>query len=272
MFEKPTVSVRPAAVAGSFYPETENELRVFVERLMANASEKPVQNCRAIIVPHAGYIYSGPTAAEAFASAQHTIKNVTRIVIAGPAHFVGIQSVVAPSVTVFHTPLGDITIDEDCINRLVDERLIEVDDNPHIPEHSVEVELPFIQFISSDCSIVPLLVGPDGSDDLARVLNLIVNEQTLIVVSTDLSHYHDYSTAQQMDERTANAIERMESMSINPAHACGCYALRGFLRYAKKQELKIMRLDLRNSGDTAGDKFRVVGYGAWVATLPNGAI
>ena len=112
-------------------------------------------------------------------------------------------------------------------------------------------------------------MGPEGSDDLVKVLSRIVNEQTLVVVSTDLSHYHDYSTAQQMDERTANAIERMESKTINPSNACGCYALRGFLTYAKKHELKFKRLDLRNSGDTGGDKYRVVGYGAWIVTSPD---
>ena len=268
MFEKSTVSVRPAAVAGAFYPETEIELRECVAKLLKNTGEKSLQNCRAIIVPHAGYIYSGQTAAQAFAAAQLAVNNVTRIVIIGPAHFVGIQGIVAPSFTAFHSPLGDISVDRNCINSLVDEKLIEVDDRPHIPEHSLEVELPFLQFISSNCVIVPLLVGPEGSDALVRVLSRIVNEQTLVVVSTDLSHYHDYSTAQQMDEHTANAIEKMESKSINPSHACGCYALRGFLTYAKKLKLKIKRLDLRNSGDTGGEKYRVVGYGAWVVISP----
>lgn len=149
-------------MAGTFYPGNERQLYQLVRELLDNGSAGPSINCKAVIAPHARYIYSGPMPAEAFAAAQIAIKKAARIVIVGPAHFTAIREVVAPSMQAFQTPLGEFTVDRDCIDLLNRQKLIEINDRPHIPEHSLKVELPFIQFMSTDCSIVPLLAGCEG--------------------------------------------------------------------------------------------------------------
>ncbi len=256
--------VRPPAVAGSFYPRSADVLEDTVAGLLAGA--RGVQNgrVRAVVAPHAGYIYSGAVAAEAFAGLKALNGHVERLVLIGPAHFVQFRGIAVPTVEAFRTPLGEAPLDRKAIASIADLPQIVADDAPHAPEHALEVELPFLQAVLGAVPVVPLVVGSARAEEVAQVLERLWTEKTLVVVSTDLSHYHDYETARRLDTATAAAIEACDEGAIGPDDACGSLALRGMLIEAERRGLGIERLDLRNSGDTAGDRDRVVGYGAWV--------
>lgn len=256
--------VRPPAVAGSFYPRAADVLKDTVAGLLAGVKTAHNGRVRAVIAPHAGYIYSGVVAAEAFAGLKVLKGHVDRLVIIGPAHFVSVRGIAVPAVDAFRTPLGDIPLDREAIRSVVDLPQIVVDDAPHAPEHALEVELPFLQAVLGAVPIIPLVVGSARTEQVAEVLERLWDEKTLVVVSSDLSHYHDYETARRLDAATAEAIERCDEGAIDRNDACGSLALRGTLILAKRRGLEIKRLDLRNSGDTAGDRRRVVGYGAWI--------
>jgi len=256
--------IREAAAAGTFYPRAVDDLRHTVEDLLSHAREKGHGGVRGIIAPHAGYIYSGSVAAEAFAALKPLKNAIKRIVIIGPAHFVSFRGIAAPSVRAFATPLGEVPLDVAAIGSLVELPQIVIDDVPHAFEHALEVELPFLQFLFGPIPVIPLVVGVATVDEVADVLSRLWDTVTLLVVSSDLSHYHDYETARRRDAETAKAIERCDEGAIGLDDACGSLALRGMLIEAKRRGLAIERLDLRNSGDTAGDHRRVVGYGAWI--------
>lgn len=255
--------VRPPAVAGAFYPRRAAELEETVAGLLTNARTASRGHIRAVIAPHAGYIYSGAVAAEAFAALQALKGRIARLVVIGPAHYVPVRGIAVPSVDAFHTPLGEMPLDREAIESITDLPQVVVDDDPHEPEHALEVELPFLQTVLGGVAIAPLVVGSGRAQEVAEVLERLWDEATLIVVSSDLSHYHDYETARRLDAATAQAIERLDERAISTQDACGALSLRGMLIEAKRRGLEVERLDLRNSGDTAGDRNRVVGYGAW---------
>ena len=258
-----TDGIRQPAVAGAFYPGAQQALRATVEACLAAAHARAAPTCRAIIVPHAGYVYSGEIAAEGFAAARAAAAQAKRIVVLGPAHYVPIRGVAAPADAAFATPLGALPVDRVAVRRLADAGDVVIDDTPHAPEHAIEVELPFLQILCGETPIVPLLVGHAAAGDTAQLIDSLWDNDTLVVVSSDLSHYHDYATAQDRDNRTARAIEQLDDNAIGPRDACGCMPLRGLLIVAKRRGLIAQRLALKNSGDTAGDKTQVVGYGAW---------
>ena len=264
LFEGDKKAVRRPAVAGTFYPRDAKVLADTVAGLLVGARGAQNGRIRAVIAPHAGYIYSGPVAAEAFAGLKALESRVERLVLIGPAHFVRFRGIAAPTVEAFRTPLGEVSLDRGAIGEIADLPQLVVDDEPHAPEHALEVELPFLQAVLGAVPIVPLVVGSARAEEVAEGLERLWDEKTLIVVSSDLSHYHDYETAQRLDAATAEAIERCDEGAIGLDDACGSLALRGMLIEAKCRGLAIERLDLRNSGDTAGDRNRVVGYGAWV--------
>ena len=263
MFAGDGKNVRPPAVAGSFYPLDAALLKDQVGDLLAGAESASRGRVRAVVAPHAGYVYSGSTAAAAFAGLEELAGRVERLVVIGPAHYVAFSGIAVPSVAAFRTPLGAVPLDRPAIDRVLDLPQIVVNDAAHAPEHALEVELPFLQAVLGAIPVVPLLVGSVRAEEVADVLARLWDEDALIVVSSDLSHYHDYATAKRRDAATAAAIEALDEAAIGRDDACGSLALRGVLIVAKQRGFAVQRLALRNSGDTAGDRSRVVGYGAW---------
>lgn len=248
--------VRQPAVAGRFYTGDPLDLAAEVDGYLAAAPAAATQPT-GIIVPHAGHIYSGPVAAHAY----RTLQRANRIVLAGPAHFVAFSGVVAPAAQVWRTPLGDVGIDTDAIAELP----VAVDDYPHQPEHSLEVQVPFLQRqLEPGWMLLPLLVGRAGPQEVAEVLEVFLRDpDTVVVLSTDLSHYLPYHAAIDKDTATAARIVDRDWAGIADDDACGAYPLRGLLLAAARLDLDVCLLDLRNSGDTAGPRDRVVGYGAF---------
>jgi AmmeMemoRadiSam system protein B len=257
-------TVRRPAVAGKFYPADPAELRSVVGNLLAQAVVKSkAGQIRAVIAPHAGYAYSGPVAATVFAALRREPHWVQRVVVIGPAHSVRVRGIFAPSVSAFATPLGEIPVDAAAIAAITRLPPVVIHDGPHESEHCLEVELPFLQVVFGQIPIVPLLVGSATAREVAAVLGCLWQASTVIVASSDLSHYLPYDEARRRDARTAAAIEHFAEATISLESACGALAVRGLLIAAKALALSIDRVDLRNSGDAAGDRSRVVGYGAW---------
>ena len=262
--------VRPPAVAGTFYPGDETQLAAAVRGYLEEAAGAMGADSRppapkAIIVPHAGYVYSAPVAARAFTAVRGLAGQVSRVVLLGPAHFVNFRGIAAPAAASFETPLGALAVDRAAIEAVADMPEVVLSDAPHAREHSLEVQLPFIREVLGEVSLVPLAVGDVESEAVSRVLDrLWGGPETLVVVSSDLSHYHAYAAAQRMDAITAAAIEALDGARLGPEDACGYCGVAGLLSAARRRGLAVERLDLRNSGDTAGPRDQVVGYGAWL--------
>ena len=260
-------SVRPAAVAGSFYPGDPTQLRNDVTDFLAAVSA-PSGRPKALIAPHAGYLYSGAVAAAAFATLRPQPESIERVVLIGPAHYVRLHGMAVPTSTAFETPLGRIPIDEEAIAAIADLSCVGEADDPHAPEHALEVELPFLQVLLRSFALVPVVIGDARPQEVAEILaRLWGGPETLIVISSDLSHYHPYGEARRRDMETAVMIEAGDWRHLDASRACGFLAIGGLLIEAARQGLTARRLALCNSGDTAGDKTRVVGYGAWSLDL-----
>jgi AmmeMemoRadiSam system protein B len=265
----PGTRVRPSAVAGLFYTGNPQRLRAEVAGLLADAPAYAGGHAKALIAPHAGYRYSGQVAATAFAALRDAASTVTRVVLIGPAHYVALRGIAVPTVDAFETPLGRLPVDRDALAAIADLPFVVEADAPHAPEHALEVELPFLQMLLGPFAVVPLLVGDAESKHVAEVLRrLWGGPETLVVISSDLSHYHDYATARRLDAATAAVIERGGWAQLGSNNACGFLAIAGLLVEAARRGLKAQRLALCNSGDTAGDRDRVVGYGAWSFAQP----
>ena len=258
-----SINLRSAAVAAMFYPESAAVLARQVAQMLAAAPQVLPQRPKAIIVPHAGYIYSGPVAASVYAPLAALRNSVRRIVLLGPTHRVAIAGLAIPSSSAFATPLGNVPVDQQALAALADLPQVVVNDAAHVDEHSLEVQLPFLQTIFGEFSLLPFAVGQASPEQIAEVLGrLWGGEETLIVVSSDLSHYLPYATAQKIDAQTAQHIVDLDP-TLHHQQACGAAPLNGLLLAARQHSLQAQLLDLRNSGDTAGDKARVVGYGAF---------
>jgi hypothetical protein len=256
------VKVRSPAVAGRFYPQDSLQLSAQIEQMLAVGKSYEGPLCKGLIVPHAGYIYSGPVAAAAYRLLRPR-KEIRRVVLLGPAHYVPVRGVAVPSVSFFETPLGSIALDAESIAALLRLPQVVISDEAHAPEHSLEVQLPFLQTVLGEFELIPMLVGFASPEEVAEVLDLVWGgAETLILVSSDLSHFHDYATARQIDADTSRAICNLE-IDLVGEQACGCFAVNGLLYAARTRGLNVQPLDLRNSGDTAGDHSRVVGYGAY---------
>jgi MEMO1 family protein len=261
-----TLRVRPAAVAGSFYPADADALSAAVHQALQQAAARvaPGPAPKAIIAPHAGYVYSGPVAASAYARVLPRRGEVERVVLLGPAHRVPLTAVAAPTADAFQTPLGLVPVDTAARDELVDAGLVVVSDAAHAAEHSLEVHLPFLQVALGDVAVVPLVAGRAPASAVAAVLDHVWGgPETLIVVSTDLSHYLDQQRAREVDGRTAAMILAKRFEDVGPGDACGAVPLGGLLATARGRDLDVELLDLRTSADTAGDPRRVVGYGAF---------
>ena len=264
-------AVRHAAVAGTFYPADPGRLRAAVEALVSRRPAEPAvarPRPKAVVAPHAGYVYSGPIAGSAYARVAPLRGIVTRVVLLGPAHRVPLRGLAVPSVDALETPLGRLPVDEEARRAVLDLPQVTVDDGAHAEEHSLEVHLPFVQVVLGDVAVLPLVVGLASADDVAGVLDALWGgDETLVVVSTDLSHYLDHDTATRVDRDTAAAVVARRVTAIGPDVACGAYPLRGLLVAAGRRGLEVELLDLRNSGDTAGPRDRVVGYGAFALAV-----
>jgi MEMO1 family protein len=256
--------IKQPAVAGSFYPSDRDELQSMVEKMLDNVTNQSPPP-KAIIAPHAGYIYSGPIAANAYASLYPVSDSIKKVVLLGPAHRVYLKGMAVSAASHFATPLGDIRINtalRDCVSKLSG---VELMDEAFSQEHSLEVHLPFLQTALKEFTLLPVVVGDTNPDHVAKLIESVWGgEETLIVISTDLSHFHDYQTANHVDTETANFIKQLQYEKIGPKQACGCRPIGGLLKIARDKGHEISILDVRNSGDTAGSHDRVVGYGAFL--------
>ena len=220
---------------------------------------------KAIIAPHAGYIYSAPVAASVYRRLRPLHARIRRVILLGPSHRVGFSGLALSSADFFATPLGKIPVDHSEDESLTQLPQVSVLDQAHSMEHSLEVHLPFLQTVLDRFQLLPMVVGDATPAEVAQVLeSLWGGEETLIVISSDLSHYHDYVSARQLDQATSKAIEELRYEDIQYDDACGRNPVRGLLYYARAHHLRAQAIDVRNSGDTQGDKSRVVGYGAYV--------
>jgi len=269
--------IRPPAVAGLFYPEDAAALREMVVGFLREFAENgrdvfdpiwpdsaPKAVLKALIAPHAGFIYSGAIAASAYGRLSEADTHIERVVLLGPSHHVRFSGVAVTSADFYGTPMGNIALDRGAMAELAGLSQVVVLEEAHAPEHSLEVHLPFLREVLGDFMLAPLVVGEARPEEVAEVLGrLWGGAETLIVVSTDLSHYLGYEEGRERDRVTAEAIERLDVRGIHSEDACGRNPVNGLLYVAKERRMRVERLDLRSSGDTAGDKGRVVGYGAW---------
>jgi AmmeMemoRadiSam system protein B len=274
-------AARPAAVAGLFYPAEAQTLRARVAQLLAAAGEGDMQGFmdraengprsgrtppeasgrppKLLIVPHAGYDYSGLTAAHAYAQLAPWRERYRRVVLLGPAHREPLRGLAAPASSEFLTPLGAVPVDDEALAALADLPQVVRTDRPHADEHALEVQLPFLQTMLGRFALAPLAVGTAGADEVATVLErLWGGDETLVIISSDLSHYLPYERARERDFATVQRILALDPVGVDDA--CGAYPINGALQIARRRALVPRLLDLRNSGDTAGDRWRVVGY------------
>jgi hypothetical protein len=257
--------VRTAAQAGRFYPANAAELRATVEQFIQDAPARDADSVpKAVVVPHAGYIYSGPIAAAAYRLLEPAREKIERVILLGPSHRVPLRGVALSSADAYRTPLGDIPLDRNAIATLQALPGVVTLDQAHEGEHSLEVQLPFLQVALRRFTLVPVVCGDAPPEQIARLLSVLWGgAETLIVISSDLSHYLDYASCQALDARTKAAVEAFDPAAMGRDQACGRVPLGGLLVLAREKRMRVQTLDLRNSGDTAGPKDRVVGYGSW---------
>jgi AmmeMemoRadiSam system protein B len=256
---------RAPAFAGMFYSDKPQELAAAVKTYVAEAAPPATPTPpKAVVVPHAGYIYSGPIAGTAYASLASRGGQVERIILLGPSHRVAFAGVATSGADTFATPIGPVAVDREAVASLIQARLAREFEPAHENEHSLEVQLPFLKQLFPAARVVPLLAGDDDWQAAERILaTLWGGDETVIVVSSDLSHYHDYATAQKLDAGTAQTMERLAAGQVDHEQACGATGVNALLALVAQKGLACTTLDLRNSGDTAGPKNRVVGYGAF---------
>lgn len=255
--------IREAAVAGRFYPARHDELEEAV-RAHLTRGDAARRLPKAVIAPHAGYIYSGEVAGRAFAPLAQAAETIERVVLVGPSHHVRFEGLAISSADTFETPLGEVPVDADLRRQVVDRGLARVLDEPHTMEHSLETHLPFLQEVLDGFAVLPVAVGRATGRQVADLLEAVWGgSETFISISSDLSHFHAYDEARRIDDQTRLAIEELRFDDIAYEQACGRTGIQGLLRLAHRHGLSVETLDLRNSGDTAGGRDRVVGYGAW---------
>jgi AmmeMemoRadiSam system protein B len=267
MHSQSAFRTRSPAVAGLFYPEDPYDLRVAVRSYLDQGKSVGAVP-KALIVPHAGFVYSGPIAASAYRTLTKAAGHIDRVVLAGPTHRVPVAGVAIPEVAAFDTPLGRVPLDLDMLASLAKLPGVVVSDQAHHLEHSLEVQLPFLQMTLGNFRLVPLAVGAASPAAVAAILEAAWGgPETLVVVSSDLSHYHPYAEARRIDDATRDRVLQLDS-TLRDDQACGCNAVNGLMLVAARHGLTPTALDLRNSGDTSGDRSRVVGYGAFALYEP----
>jgi AmmeMemoRadiSam system protein B len=257
------MTVRTPAVAGMFYPSNSRQLQADVDSYLAGCDSSSANKPLALVLPHAGYIYSASVAAKGYSMLAKHKDQIRRVVLLGPSHRVALRGIATPSVDEFSTPLGNIAVDKQCLAAIEEYPGVTCRDDAHELEHSLEVHLPFLQRALGEFLLVPLVVGDASPEDVSALLESFINdEHSVIIISSDLSHFLPYDVASEVDARTADKIVQ-KSFDIHGEEACGCRPLNGLLHLAKSHNLDCQLLGLKNSGDTAGDRDRVVGYGAF---------
>ena len=255
---------RIPAVAGAFYAGDQQGLAREVGDLLAQAPETAAPPPKALIAPHAGFMFSGPTAARAYARLAGAEATIERVVLLGPSHHVPFRGLAASSAEAFVTPLGTVPVDAQAMAEALALPGVAVLDSAHAREHSLETQLPFLQRVLGDFHLVPLAVGDSSPEEVGRVLETLWGgPETLIVISSDLSHFHDDATARRLDRTTAQAIEDLRTEDLGHDNACGFHPVRGLLWVARRRGGRVTTLDLRNSSDAGAPRDRVVGYGAF---------
>jgi AmmeMemoRadiSam system protein B len=263
------VAVREASAAGLYYPRDAEGLRLALQALLADATGPATRLPKALVVPHAGYAYSGAVAASAFRKlACAEAAGIRHVVLLGPSHRVKMRGLALPSCEYFATPIGQVRINSVARQRLRELGLAGIADAPHALEHSLEVQVPFLQTLLGDFDLLPIAVGMAPPEQVGRALEAVWGgAETLVVVSTDLSHHHTHLEAQALDQLTAQRILERRS-DLCESQACGSDSLNGLLEVARHRGLQVELLDRRTSGDTAGDNQRVVGYGSFALYEP----
>jgi AmmeMemoRadiSam system protein B len=261
--------IREPAVAGSFYPAEpgalESQVRGYLARARAEREGTCIRPPKALIAPHAGYVYSGPVAASAYVEVESLREVVERVVLLGPSHRVPLVGLAGSATDSFETPLGRVPVDRSALELVARLPQVQILETPHRFEHSLEVHVPFLQCVLARFQLVPLAVGDASPEEVAEVLEALWGDaETLIVVSSDLSHYYDYETARKLDAATTRAIEELRPAGLDSESACGRVPVRGLLLVARRLGLSVRTLDVRSSGDTAGPRDQVVGYGSYV--------
>ncbi len=258
--------VRSPAFAGSFYPSNADDLRQLVQFCLAGGVRPAVRRShKAFVLPHAGLIYSGPVAGSGYLCLESDCDVIRRVILLGPSHRMLFPGIAVSEATAFATPLGEVPVDEVAIETILELPQVRVLEAAHAREHSLEVHLPFLQMVLDEFKLVPLVVGDASEEEVGAVLEeLWGGPETRIVISSDLSHFHDYTMTQRIDAETATCVEELQP--VTPNQACGAIPLNGLLYAARNHKLTSRTIDLRNSGDTAGDRARVVGYGAFAFT------
>jgi AmmeMemoRadiSam system protein B len=257
-------NVRPPAVAGAFYPSDPVRLDADVRGYLAAAQPvDPDFRIRILIVPHAGYVYSGPVAATGYRLVE-PMDHIRRIVMFGPSHYVWFTGLALPEADLLDTPLGAVAVDADAVARVADNPLVTRSVAAHEREHSLEVQLPFLQVVAPEIPVVPFLTGDVDPARAADAVEPLLDEGTLLLVSSDLSHYRDAATARRLDAETASSIEQLDPGALGRESACGRTGVQAALLLARRSDYRVQILDLRNSSDTAGPADRVVGYGTFV--------
>jgi AmmeMemoRadiSam system protein B len=267
-------NTRPAAMAGLFYPGAPAVLSAAVRTYLAESPSLAAPGAalpKALIVPHAGYIYSAVVAAGAYRRVAAGRRSIRRVVLLGPVHRIRVRGLALPAAEAFETPLGSVGVDAEAAAYALELPQVTINEAAHAQEHSLEVQLPFLQTVLEEFSVVPFAVGDASAAEVAEVIDrLWGGPETLIIVSSDLSHYHPYADARQIDRATAEAILTLDS-SLDHEQACGATPINGLALCARRRQLKPELIDQRNSGDTAGDKSRVVGYAAFAFTPRDGS-
>jgi len=264
---------RPQAVADLFYPADPLKLSADINKYLSKSAHHQIQPkdklLKALIVPHAGYVYSGLTAACAYNQIIDAKDRIKKVVIVGPSHRVWIKGLAIPSSHFFETPLGQAEVALDSINQIKKFAQICVSDKAHAQEHSLEVQLPFLQTVLNDFTFIPIVVGESSINDVAEVIDHFISKpNTLIIISSDLSHFHDYQTANTIDNETTRLIENFDYNALKQEMACGCSSIQALLKVAKKNSMQVEKLAQCNSGDYGSgehtvDKNRVVGYASY---------
>jgi len=263
-----TLQIRPPVAAGLFYPADPDVLKKEIARFLHEAVLRGANHTglvpKALISLHAGYPYSGPVAASGYALLEPIRHRIERVVLLGPSHRVPFHGLAASHADAFATPLGPIAVDPEALATALALPQVHLLDEAHRQEHSLEVQLPMLQVCLDNFSLVPLVIGLASASEVAEVIGPFWNDKTLLVVSSDLSHYHDWQTARAIDSETSRLIERCQWQQLDGKRACGYGGIRGLLKFAEEHHLRVESVDLRNSGDTQGGKDRVVGYGSYV--------
>lgn len=258
-------NIRQPVVAGSFYSAEASQLDQEINDFLGDSEIKVYQQQPlALIVPHAGYIYSAPIAASGYKQLQAYADQINRVVLLGPSHRIPFMGIASTAKSFFATPLGDVPVDRIATDKVNQLDFVYEFDEAHAYEHSLEVQLPFLQKSLKQFSLLPLVIGQASNKQVSQVIDLLWDEHhTLFLISSDLSHYLSYNAARQCDQATCLAIEQLHPEKIEYEQACGRIGISGMLLAARKHHLKVKTLNLRNSGDTAGPRDQVVGYGSW---------